>query len=46
MHSLSVETFGDIITLFNLRGVVDGTPGAGLFALAAIRAEVPYLGLC
>ena len=46
MHSWSIEVNADLVHLLGMRGVVGGTPGSGMMALACLRAGIPYCGIC
>ena len=43
---LPVEFFSDILQSYNVKGVVDCSPGQGELAKAAVMARTLYLGFC
>ena len=46
MHSLSHKFHEELIHSYCIHALVDGTPGGGAAAFAAITKRIPYLGLC
>ena len=45
-HAWGEDVYAEFMHIWGWKAVVDATPGPGYCALAAVMADLPYLGIC